>query len=100
MQKYVLKLYITGATHRSTRAIMNIRRICDDHLKDRYELEIIDIFRHPVLARGEQIVAASTLIKKPPLPPAASSVTWGHGADPGRTGFEAEVMSLGVRNIP
>src|SRR5512146_1518805 len=76
LQKYVLKLYITGATPRSTRAIMNIRRICDDHLKGRYELEIIDIFRHPVLARGEQIVAAPTLIKKPPLPCAASSATW------------------------
>lgn len=67
-EKYVLKLYITGSTPRSTRAIMNIRRICEEHLRDRYELEIIDIFQRPVLAKGEQIIAAPTLIKKLPLP--------------------------------
>jgi circadian clock protein KaiB len=66
--KYVLKLYITGATPRSTKAIMNIRQICEEHLKGRYELEIIDIFQQPVLAKGEQIIAAPTLIKKLPLP--------------------------------
>jgi len=67
-RKYILKLYITGATPRSTKAIMNIRKICDEHLKGRYELEIIDIFQQPVLAKGEQIIAAPTLIKKLPLP--------------------------------
>jgi circadian clock protein KaiB len=67
-QKYVLKLYITGATPRSIKAIMNIRKICEEHLKGRYELEIIDIFQQPVLAKGEQIIAAPTLIKKVPLP--------------------------------
>jgi circadian clock protein KaiB len=67
-QKYILKLYITGATPRSTKAIMNIRKICEEHLKGRYELEIIDIFQQPVLAKGEQIIAAPTLIKKLPLP--------------------------------
>ena len=66
--KYVLKLYITGSTPRSTKAIMNIRRICEEHLKGRYELNIIDIFQQPVLAKGEQIIAAPTLIKKLPLP--------------------------------
>ena len=66
--KYVLKLYITGATPRSTKAIMNIRQICEEHLKGRFELEIIDIFQQPVLAKGEQIIAAPTLIKKLPLP--------------------------------
>ena len=66
--KYVMKLYITGATPRSTKAIMNIRQICEEHLKGRYELEIIDIFQQPVLAKGEQIIAAPTLIKKLPLP--------------------------------
>ena len=68
LQKYVLKLYITGATPRSIKAIMNIRTICEEHLKGRYELEIIDIFQQPVLAKGEQIIAAPTLIKKVPLP--------------------------------
>ncbi len=67
-EKYVLKLYITGATPRSTKAIMNIRKICEEHLKGHYELEIIDIFQQPVLAKGEQIIAAPTLIKKLPLP--------------------------------
>ena len=67
-QKYVLKLYITGATPRSTKAIMNIRQICEEHLKGRYELDIVDIFQQPVLAKGEQIIAAPTLIKKLPLP--------------------------------
>ncbi len=67
-KKYVLKLYITGSTPRSTRAIMNIRKICEEHLRDRYELEIIDIFQQPVLAKGEQIVATPTLIRKLPLP--------------------------------
>ena len=67
-RKYVLKLYITGATPRSTKAIMNIRQICEEHLQGRYELDIIDIFQQPVLAKGEQIIAAPTLIKKLPLP--------------------------------
>jgi len=66
--KYVLKLYITGSTPRSTKAIMNIRQICEQHLKGRYELDIVDIFQQPVLAKGEQIIAAPTLIKKLPLP--------------------------------
>ncbi len=67
-KKYVLKLYVTGATPRSTRAIMNIRKICEEHLQGHYELEIIDIFQNPVLAKGEQIVAAPTLIRKVPFP--------------------------------
>ncbi len=67
-ERYILKLYITGMTPRSTKAIVNIRRICEEHLKGRYELEIIDIFQQPVLAMGEQIIAAPTLIKKLPFP--------------------------------
>jgi len=68
LEKYVLKLYITGMTPRSTKAVMNIRKICEEHLRGRYKLEIIDIFQKPVLARGEQIIAAPTLIRKLPLP--------------------------------
>ncbi len=67
-ERYLLRLYVTGSTPRSTRAIANIRAICEDHLKGRYELEVIDVFQQPVLARGEQIVAAPTLIKRLPLP--------------------------------
>ena len=67
-EKYVLKLYVTGLTPASTRAITNIKKICEEHLQGRYELEVIDIYQQPVLARGEQIIAAPTLIKKLPLP--------------------------------
>jgi circadian clock protein KaiB len=65
---YVLRLYVTGATPRSARAIANIRKICEQHLEGRYDLEVVDITEHPTLAEGEQIIAAPTLIKKLPLP--------------------------------
>lgn len=67
-EKYVLRLYITGMTPRSTKAIENIKKICEDHLKGRYDLEIVDIYQQPTLAEGEQIIAAPTLVKKLPLP--------------------------------
>jgi circadian clock protein KaiB len=66
--RYVLRLYVTGMTPRSIRAIENVRAICDAHLQGRYELEVIDIYQQPVLAKGEQIVAAPTLIKQLPAP--------------------------------
>jgi circadian clock protein KaiB len=66
--KFLLRLYITGMTPASTRAIENIRSICEEYLKGRYELEIIDIYQHPNLLKGEQIIAAPTLIKKLPTP--------------------------------
>jgi circadian clock protein KaiB len=65
---YVLRLYVTGSTPNSIRAISNIRKICQAHLNGRYELEVVDISRYPALADGEQIIAAPTLIKKLPLP--------------------------------
>jgi circadian clock protein KaiB len=65
---YVLRLYITGTTPRSASAIANVRNICEEHLKGRYELEVIDVSQRPELAEGEQIIAAPTLIKKLPLP--------------------------------
>lgn len=66
--EYVLKLYITGMTPGSVKAISNLKRICEEHLKGRYELEVVDIYQDPVLARGEQIIATPTLVKKLPLP--------------------------------
>ena len=66
--KYVLRLYITGTTIRSILAIKNLKKICEDYLEGRYELEVIDLYQHPGLAKGEQIIAAPTLIKKLPLP--------------------------------
>ncbi len=67
-KKYVLRLYVAGATPRSTQSIINIKKICEEHLKGRYELEVIDIYQQPALAKGEQIIAAPTLVKKLPPP--------------------------------
>jgi circadian clock protein KaiB len=67
-ERYVLRLYVTGMTNRSERAVRNLRAICDEYLKGRYDLEVVDIYQQPVLAKGEQIIAAPTLIKKLPLP--------------------------------
>ena len=66
--RYVLRLYVTGMTARSRRAVENVRRICEEHLSGQYDLEVIDIYHQPTLAKGEQIIAAPTLIKKLPLP--------------------------------
>jgi circadian clock protein KaiB len=65
---YVLRLYVTGTTAHSARAIVNIRKICEEHLAGRYDLEVIDLSLQPALAKGEQIIAAPTLVKKLPLP--------------------------------
>ncbi len=67
-EKYVLRLYVTGLTPRSTKAIQNIKKICEENLKGRYELEVVDIYQQPEFAKKEQIIAAPTLIKKLPLP--------------------------------
>ena len=66
--KYVLRLYVAGMTSQSTEAIKNITQICEENLKGRCDLQIIDIYQQPKLAKGEQIIAAPTLIKKLPLP--------------------------------
>ena len=67
-ERYVLRLYIAGLTPRSTLALENIRKICEEHLPDRYDLEVVDLYQQPVLAEGEQILAAPTLVKQLPLP--------------------------------
>lgn len=67
-QRYVLRLYVTGMTARAERAIRNVRAICDEHLEGRYDLEVVDVYQQPVLARDEQIIAAPTLVRKLPLP--------------------------------
>ena len=65
---YVLRLYVTGMTVRSLQAVATIRAVCEEHLAGRYELEVIDIYEHPLSARDEQIIAAPTLVKRLPLP--------------------------------
>ena len=67
-QQYVLRLYVAGITTRSSAAIRSITEICEEHLKGHYDLEIVDIYQQPSLAKGEQIIAAPTLIKKLPEP--------------------------------
>ena len=66
--RYLLRLYVTGTTAKSVRAIQNVRRICEEHLQGLYELEVVDIYKNLPLARGDQIVAAPTLIKRLPAP--------------------------------
>jgi len=66
--KYVLRLYVTGTTGKSVRAIQNVRRICEEHLQGTYDLEIIDIYKNLPLAKGDQIIAAPTLVRQLPAP--------------------------------
>ena len=66
--KYVLRLYVAGMNPKSTQAIENIKRICEEHLPGKYQLEVIDIYQYPIFAKDGQIVAAPTLIKELPPP--------------------------------
>lgn len=68
VDEYLLRLYVAGTTQQSTRAILNIQQICEEHLDGLYHLEVIDIYQRPQLAKDEQIVAVPTLVKKLPAP--------------------------------
>jgi circadian clock protein KaiB len=63
-----LRLYVAGQTAKSTTAIENLRRICEEHLPGRYKIEVIDLLENPKLAKGDQIVAIPTLVRKLPDP--------------------------------
>jgi circadian clock protein KaiB len=65
---FSFRLYVTGATPRSVKAIQNLKTLCEEHLAGRYELEVVDIYQQPALAQGQQIIAAPTLVKQFPLP--------------------------------
>ena len=67
-QHYVLRLFVTGTTPRSTRAIENLRQICEEYLAGRYTLEVVDIYQYPEAARDHQVIAAPTLVKLLPEP--------------------------------
>jgi len=67
-ERYVLRLYVAGITPKSDRAIRSVKEICEQSLKDRYDLEIVDIYQHPGAPKEDQIIVAPTLIKKLPLP--------------------------------
>jgi circadian clock protein KaiB len=70
--RYILKLYVAGQSPKSVNAIANIKKICEENLQGRYELEVIDLYQQPQLAQGDQIIALPTLIRK--LPPPLSRV--------------------------
>lgn len=65
---YHLKLYVSGVTNRSTKAITNLKKVCEEHLPGQYKLEVIDIYKQPDKACDEQIIGAPTLVKELPLP--------------------------------
>lgn len=68
VSRHLLRLYVTGTTAGSTRAIQQVRRVCDEHLKGRYDLEVIDLYQLPALAKNDQIIATPTLVKVLPAP--------------------------------
>lgn len=63
-----LRLYIAGQTDRANTAIANLKKICEEHLAGRYRLEVVDLLQNPALARGDQILAVPTLVRKLPPP--------------------------------
>src|ERR1035438_1977795 len=63
-----LRLYVAGQTPKSIRAFANLKAMCEEHLKGRYQIEVIDLRKNPQLARGDQIVAIPTLVRRLPLP--------------------------------
>jgi circadian clock protein KaiB len=65
---YVLRLYTSGSTPRSARAIGNLHKICEDRLKGRYQLDIIDLYQQPELAQSDDVIAIPTLVKELPAP--------------------------------
>jgi circadian clock protein KaiB len=67
-EAYVLRLFITGASPNSIRAVENTKSICEEYLKGRYQLEVIDIHQQPQLAEGEDVIAVPLMIKKSPYP--------------------------------
>ena len=66
---YVLRLFVAGMTARSMRAVENIRALCERYLPGAYELEVINLYEHPLLASGEHIIASPTCVREFPLPP-------------------------------
>lgn len=67
--RYVLRLYVSGTTARSVRAIANMRRICDTELKDRYDLDVVDVYQNPAATRDHQVIVVPTLVRLLPAPP-------------------------------
>jgi circadian clock protein KaiB len=66
--EWELRLYIAGETAKAMAAFSNLERICEEHLKGRYRIEVVDLLKNPMLARGDQILAIPTLVRKLPTP--------------------------------
>lgn len=66
--EWTLKLYVAGQTPRSVQAFVNLKRICEEHLAGRYQIQVIDLIEDPLLAEGDQIVAIPTLVRRLPAP--------------------------------
>ena len=66
--EWILRLYVAGHSSRSAAALQNLKAICEEHLAGRYRIEVIDLLKHPQLARGDQIVAVPTLVRHLPPP--------------------------------
>jgi circadian clock protein KaiB len=67
-ETWELRLYVAGQTRKSTAAVANLRRLCEEHLPGQYQIEVIDLVEHPHLAEGDQILAIPTLVRKLPNP--------------------------------
>lgn len=67
-ETFDLRLYVAGQSPRSVRALENLRAVCDEHLAGRYTVEVIDLLQNPALARGDEIIAVPTLVRKLPEP--------------------------------
>jgi circadian clock protein KaiB len=66
--EWILRLYIAGQSARSASALRNLETICEEHLAGRYRIEVVDLLKHPQLARGDQILAVPTLVRRLPEP--------------------------------
>lgn len=67
-QPYALRLFVAGTSPASLRAVASVREICDEYLAGRYQLDVVDVYQQPSVARDDQIVAVPTLVKRSPLP--------------------------------
>ncbi len=67
-ETWALRLYVAGQTPRSMAAFSNLKKICEEHLKGQYSIEVIDLLKNPKLAKGDQILAIPTLVRKLPVP--------------------------------
>ena len=67
-EKWILRLYVAGNTARASSALRNLEAVCEEHLPGRYKIEVVDLLKHPQLARGDQIVALPTLVRRLPPP--------------------------------